>query len=135
MQDRPTAAELLEAVQVFLEADVVPALDGTRKFHARVAANVLAIVRRELTLEDPQLEAELRGLQGLLGFEGELPVDRLARQARARRETERLCERIRGGEADTGVWRDAVLKHVRATVVGKLTVANPKLLGLRPGGD
>ena len=39
MQDRPTYAELLAAVRHFLEADVVPRLDGPKKFHARVAAN------------------------------------------------------------------------------------------------
>ena len=54
MQDRPTYSELLEAVQHFLETDVVPALDGPKKFHARVADNVLAIVRRELQAEDVQ---------------------------------------------------------------------------------
>jgi len=52
MQDRPTSSELIEAVQHFLETDVVPALDGPKKFHARVAANVLGIVRRELQAED-----------------------------------------------------------------------------------
>ena len=43
MQDRPTIAELLEAVRDFLERDVVDALEGTTKFHARVAVNVLGI--------------------------------------------------------------------------------------------
>src|SRR5947208_3263750 len=48
MQDRPDVRELLDAVRGFLEEDVVPALEGPRQFHARVAANVLAIVGREL---------------------------------------------------------------------------------------
>jgi hypothetical protein len=48
MQDRPTREELIDAVRDFLETDVVPALEGTLKFHARVAANVLGIVGREL---------------------------------------------------------------------------------------
>ena len=55
MQDRPDARELLDAVRAFLEEQVVPALDGTRQFHARVAANVLAIVGRELATGDDAL--------------------------------------------------------------------------------
>ena len=39
MNDRPDAVELLRAVERFLEGDVVPALDGVHRFHARVAAN------------------------------------------------------------------------------------------------
>jgi len=47
---RPTASELLDAVRDYLLADVLPATDGQLAFHARVAANVLAIVARELEL-------------------------------------------------------------------------------------
>jgi ketosteroid isomerase-like protein len=46
---RPTAAELVAAVTEFLESDVRGATDGQVNFHARVAANVLRIVERELT--------------------------------------------------------------------------------------
>jgi ketosteroid isomerase-like protein len=45
---RPTAAELVAAVAHFLAADVRGATDGQVNFHARVAANVLRIVQREL---------------------------------------------------------------------------------------
>ena len=45
---RPTAAELVAAVADFLETDVRSATDGAVNFHARVAANVLRIVEREL---------------------------------------------------------------------------------------
>jgi hypothetical protein len=126
VQDRPTYSELLEAVQHFLEADAVPALDGTKKFHARVAANVLAIVRRELESTDTQLHAEWSRLDGLLGPEP-LPADRDAQRRRVRARTRQLCERIR--DADAGPWRTAVMAHVRQTVVDKLVVANPKYLG------
>jgi len=46
---RPTAAELLDAVAHFLAEDVQPGGDRVA-FHARVARNVLATVRRELLL-------------------------------------------------------------------------------------
>jgi aminoglycoside phosphotransferase (APT) family kinase protein len=47
---RPTASELLDAVREFLTGSVMPATTGQLAFHARVAANVLAIVARELEL-------------------------------------------------------------------------------------
>jgi aminoglycoside phosphotransferase (APT) family kinase protein len=45
---RPTAAELVEAAAEFLEADVRAATTGQVNFHARVAANALRIVQRQL---------------------------------------------------------------------------------------
>jgi len=47
---RPTASELLDAVREFLTGQVMPATTGQLAFHARVAANVLGIVARELEL-------------------------------------------------------------------------------------
>ncbi|MDX2167036.1 MAG: DUF6285 domain-containing protein [Deltaproteobacteria bacterium] len=126
MQDRPTLAELIDAVRGFLDREVVPALDGTAKFHARVAANVLAIVGRELAHEPAQLTAEWRRLDALLGAEPLPPAGEL-RDALLRR-NEALCARIRAGDADAGALRSAVLAHVRETVREKLLVANPKLL-------
>lgn len=132
MQDRPSAAELLDAVRGFLETDVIPALEGRKQFHTRVAANVLAIVARELALEDGQLESEWRRLDGLLGV-AEMPEkgDPLRESLRAR--TEALCERIRRGDADGGEFAHRVLAHVRETVREKLAVANPKLLAADRG--
>ena len=132
MQDRPTYSELLEAVQHFLETDVVPALDGPKKFHARVAANVLAIVRRELQSDDAQLRTEWCGLDALLGAAETPPTERDAVRRRLAERTEALCARIRQGDADSGPWRDAVLAHVRQTVTDKLAVANPKYLTAEP---
>lgn len=51
MTARPTAAELVAAVAMFLETDVRAACGGQVGFHARVAANVLRIVERELLCE------------------------------------------------------------------------------------
>jgi aminoglycoside phosphotransferase (APT) family kinase protein len=45
---RPTARELLDAVRGYLLDDVVAATSGRVSFHARVAANVIAIVERQL---------------------------------------------------------------------------------------
>lgn len=127
MQDRPSYLELLEAVRRFLEAELVPALDGTKRFHARVAANVVGIVQRELTLEPEHLEREWQRLDRLLGAAAK-PACALAVKDALRQRTEALCERIRRGEADGGPFRAAVLEHVRQTVQEKLAVDNPRLL-------
>jgi aminoglycoside phosphotransferase (APT) family kinase protein len=50
---RPTASELLQAVREFLTGQVMPATSGQLAFHARVAANALGIVARELEFGPP----------------------------------------------------------------------------------
>jgi hypothetical protein len=127
MQDRPDAQELLAAVRAFLEEQVVPALEGTRQFHARVAANVLAIVGRELAVGEASLRAEWHRLGRLLGAPVAAPPDEpgaLATVVRAR--NEQLAERIRAGNADDGPWRAEVLAHLRVTAADRLAIANPK---------
>ncbi|MGB6457378.1 MAG: phosphotransferase [Streptosporangiaceae bacterium] len=47
---RPTATELLDAVREYLLGSVLPQTSGQLSFHARVAANAVAIVIRELNL-------------------------------------------------------------------------------------
>jgi len=128
MQDRPTYSELLAAIQHFIEDDAMPALDGPKKFHARVAANVLAIVRRELEHEDAHWQGEWARLDALLGTAEPLSTERKAVAEHLRQRTEELCDRIRRGDADSGPWRAAVLAHLRQTVTDKLIVANPKFL-------
>ena len=67
MQDRPNVDELLEAVAGFLQDDVMASTSGRLNFHARVAGNVLQMLRRELALEEPALRREWDGLNELLG--------------------------------------------------------------------
>lgn len=107
--DVPTAGQLVEAVREFLERDVLPAASGRQRFHALVAANLLAMVERELA-DGPRQAGEHRERLAALGFgsDGEL--------ARA----------IRAGELDEryGEVRSALLESVAA----KLAVANPAYL-------
>ncbi len=125
MNDRPTAAELLGAVRRFLEREVVPALEDPGRYHARVAANVVAVVAREIEVEEQQLEAEWERLGRLLGREEPPPAGRDALGSAIRAGTEEIAHRIRAGEADSGPWRDALITHLRATVADKLDVARP----------
>jgi len=128
MQDRPSYDELLGAVERFLEQEIMPNVEGSRRFHARVAANVLRIVRRELEREEEHLAAEWSGLGALLG-PAERPAGRPALREAIRRRTAELCERIQRGDADEGGFREAVLGHVRRSVRDKLLVTNPGWLG------
>jgi hypothetical protein len=127
MNDRPSAGELLEAVERFLEESVVTALDGPARFHARVAANVLRIVARELETEDEHLAREWYGLSVLLGGVGESPPsDRDALREAILARNEELVRRIRAGDADSGRWRAAVLQQLSRVVADKLDVAQPR---------
>jgi aminoglycoside phosphotransferase (APT) family kinase protein len=63
---RPTASELLEAVREYLTGSVMPATTGQVAFHARVAANALAIVARELELSRVAL-GQVQANAGLAG--------------------------------------------------------------------
>ena len=97
--------------------------DAARGFHGRVAANAIRILRRELAMEDGQLEEEWTGLNSLLG-NAPKPEGRLAFRAAIRERNEALCEAIRGDSVDGA----AVFAHIRRTVRDKLRVTNPDLL-------
>ena len=77
--DRPTPAELLEAVREFLEQEIVPGLDDPRlRFRTLVAMNALGIAARELSTEETgPTEAELRALARQIRA-GEAPDGTLA---------------------------------------------------------
>jgi hypothetical protein len=116
-QDRPTSAELIQAVREFLEHDVMAATEGRVQFHTRVAANALGMIERELTDGPAYADAERARAAALLGHDGD--VRSLEREVAAG---------IRDGSLDDRP--DAVRDHVRATVREKLLVANP---GYLPG--
>jgi hypothetical protein len=112
LQDRPTAAELLDAVAGFLEQDAAPGLDARLRFHARVAANALRILAREWELGPGQVERQRTLLVGLLGNDGE-PRELWAELARA----------IRAGALDDR--RADVVAALREITAQKLAIANP----------
>jgi len=127
MQDRPTYDELLKAVEGFLDNEIVPNVPGSRGFHARVAANAIRIVRRELALEDEQLAAEWQGLDAILGHAG-TPQRRAELREAIIKRNEALCAVIRDGGADEGEKARSVFEHVKRTVQDKLRVSDPDLL-------
>ena len=116
MHDRPTAAELVDAVTEFLERDVQPSIDGRLAFHTRVAVNALRIVRREMEI-GPELDAvRAAGLHELLGADTradatirELDVD--------------LARRVRDGSLDDR--RPELVAYLRATLRLQLDIVHP----------
>ena len=128
MQDRPTSIELLEAAADFVDREIVPAIEGARQFQARVVANVMRIVAREIQQEDPAARIEVKALARLLGRDApHLHSLEDLRKASASM-GEELSARIRAGHADSGSWRTEVLNVVRQSVEDKLRIANPRYL-------
>ncbi|QQS11539.1 MAG: hypothetical protein IPK81_18480 [Rhodospirillales bacterium] len=115
-QDRPTAPELLDAIEGFLRDEALPALeriDARLAFQTKVAINSLMILKREAALGPRADSAERARVAALLGRDGDL-LD-LNRE---------LSRQLRTGERDE---RDAALMdHLRATIADKIAIANPK---------
>ena len=113
LHGRPSAADLVDAVALFLREDVVPGGDERTAYLARVAANVLAGVGRELAL-GPEQERRHRERLAALGY----------------RDQAELAAAIRTGRVDAD--DPALLAAVRAAVDDRLAVANPRYATL-PG--
>lgn len=119
MMDQPSAVELVKAVQSFLETKAIPELKGHTAFHARVAANALAIVARQLDQAPDNDASEMIRLQALLGRTG----GDLGALNRA------LCRSIRLGDV---AWDDPVLAaHLRETTLAKVRIDQPGYSGLK----
>ena len=118
MMDQPSAAELVQAVRLFLETKAIPELTGHTAFHARVAANALAIVARELEQGPAAANAELSGLRALLGQDGDM-----------RALNALLCTRIKSGEI--ALDDPQLVSHLRQTTLSKVQIDQPNYSGLK----
>jgi len=114
LHGRPTAGELLAAVREYLRDDVMPGTTGRLAYHARVAANVLAVVERELVAGPDPVGAHRTGL-ALLGAASDAE----------------LAAALRSG-ALAGRDGDVIGVLARA-VADKLAVANPRYAGTSAG--
>ena len=129
MHDRPSAVELIEAAQRHLAEEVAPALSEPRlRFRTLVAANVLAIAGRELSLAESQAAAEWQRLARLLGRQDDRPVSPRQQIEETAAMNRELCRQIEAGRFDdTAAWQ-ALLEHCQQTAEEKLAVANPGFL-------
>ena len=48
MQDRPTATEILATIGEYLQQDVLPLVEGAVRYRTLVAANLVALLGREI---------------------------------------------------------------------------------------
>jgi hypothetical protein len=127
MNDRPTAEELVDAVRLFLEKELLPGqTDARTRFQTLVAANVLAIAGREMAGEESGLREEWRLLAPLVGEVGPVATGLTDLRRAVREMNKQLCALIRQGTFDeAGRWRD-LATLLRKLVLRKLEVANPR---------
>ncbi len=86
MITHPRTEELVESVRLWID-QIRPTLDPRNAFLARVAANALATVGREITAGPAAEAAAVAGMAGVLGHEGDYATL-----------NSELCARIRSGE-------------------------------------
>jgi hypothetical protein len=109
--EHPRAEELVEAVARWIDG-VRPGLPPRDAFLARVAVNVLGVVRRELTLGPAAEAAATARLVDLLGHEGDLKALNVE-----------LCERLRAGEMD--VHTPGLLAALKANIAEQIAIDQP----------
>lgn len=105
----PDAAQIVTAVREFLSDEVMPGTTGALSFHARVAANLLATLEREIAAGS-DAEESFAGRLAALGADDE----------------DQLAMMIRAGRAGLGTL-DLVETLAWATRE-RLKVSNPKYL-------
>lgn len=112
LSNKPTAADLVQAVRQHLQEKILPKLQGSDVFYLRIALNALGIVERELR-EGPALtEADRRELLALLGS-ADMPD---AEQV--------LLEKLKSGELD--VNSAGLLDYLTARTQRRLSIDNPR---------
>jgi hypothetical protein len=118
MQDQPTPAEVIGAVALFLKTVVAAETTGATSFQARVAANALEMMKRDLELSPKADAEELERLKAILGEDGTLFEL-----------NQRLSEQIAAGvlDLDTPGLKD----HLWAVTLAKLAVDQPTYAAYR----
>ncbi len=114
MQDFPRSEELLDALAAYLFGELRPLVPKEERFRVLVAANICAVVARELRAGNEPDEADMAAFMGLLG--GENPTDTKTGAAD-------LAARIRAGELDSSL--PAVIEEMREHARRKLEIARP----------
>jgi Domain of unknown function (DUF6285) len=110
MADQVDAVALVEAVADFLRS-IEGDLAGQKGFHAKVAANALAIVARELAQQPGAVEASVLG--EYLGHRAGLPALRAE-----------LCGRLRAGQLTPET--PGLLEALITATMAKVAVDNPR---------
>jgi hypothetical protein len=118
MQDEPKPAEMLAAVAAFLRDVVMPEAKPRTAYQARVAANALDLVGRQIELAPAAEAAEALRLKALLDQDGSLADLNAA-----------LAGKLASGALDLA--SPGVEGHLTATTLAKLAVDQPSHSGYR----
>jgi len=129
MQDRPAAPELLEAVAEYLYAELRPEAPREQRFKLLVAANVCAVIARELRAGTLPSREDLALFQSVLGERGDAPTDPAELAGQTRAAAAELARRLRSGEFDERI--DELTPRLAEHVRRKLEIARPGYAGDR----
>jgi len=137
MYDRPDIFQLLDAVRVYLQNEVVPLTQENRKqyYQTLVAISVLGVVAREMLMNVDHLRAEWERLNFVQNVTRPLPADPYEARAALAERNRKLCEEISAGRYDYTPGRSALFEHLLTTTRAQLEVANPKFLQSLAGED
>jgi len=113
MQDRPSAAELLDSVAEYLFGELRQEVPAGQRFKVLVAANLCAVVAREIRAGEEPDRRDLELFNELLG----------ERMDDVRSATAELCRRLRAGELDHRI--DELAPRLEEHVRRKLEIARP----------
>lgn len=118
MQEQPTPAEILETVAAYLRDVAMPQLQGHAAFTARVAANAVDLVRRDIELRADADTAERERLISLLGHDGTLEALNAE-----------LAAAVRNDRIDNE--SPELLGHLWQTTLDKLAIDQPRYASYR----
>ena len=122
MLDVPRGEDILTAVARWLRESALPALPGNLTFQARVAANAIDLVAREMR-EGPAARERARArMAALLGHDGDEPALHAE-----------LAERIR--EGTLSIEAPGLLEHLLASAIDKVAIDQPTYASLRAEHD
>lgn len=130
MYDRPDIFQLLDAVKVYLQNEVVPALKEDRKryYQALVAVNLIGVVAREIHMRADHLYAEWDRLNFVQDVAAPVPPDVNEARAALAERNRTFCEEIKAGRYDIAPGRSALFEHLLITAHTQLEVSSPKFL-------
>ncbi|TGK05055.1 hypothetical protein EHO59_09445 [Leptospira semungkisensis] len=126
MQDKPSATELLEAIQDFLMKEVLPEFrdKDLLAYKTLVSWNMLGVISREIRSGEELLDKELSRAASLLSKKQEFPKTWNEKKALASSWNKELRDIIRKEKKsleDTAYW-----KHVKESVIEKVEIVNPR---------
>jgi len=111
MIENPRADELVDAVAKWIDS-IRPSLPPRDAFLARVAANVLSVVKREILLGPQADAAAVERLSQLLGVSGNVNTLNAV-----------LCERLRSGDMDAET--PGLLTALKVNITDQIAIDQP----------